>query len=82
MKKMDLKKKKNKPSLYFQIFPNSLKSWEIGIFEVHFHSHLLPLKSSSYSEKMCWGEGWQKTKNFAKEKYNSIHSIFSILLNL
>ena len=63
----------NKPRLYFRIFHNSLKSREIGIFEVPSYSPLLPLKPFSYSEKMRWGQGWPISKEFCRKKYNTIH---------
>ena len=62
----------SKPRLYFQIFPNSQKIWETGIFEVPSYSHLLSLKPFSYSETMRWKQDWQ-IRSFA-EKISNFHS--------
>ena len=57
----------SKPRLYFQIFPNSPKIWETGIFEVPSYSHLLSLKPFSYSETMGWKQGWEISKEFCRK---------------
>ena len=62
--------------LYFLIFPSSLKSWEIGIFEVPIisPSHLWSLPLTT---QICVGYKVDKlTKNLAEKKYDFIHSVF------
>ena len=45
-----------KPRLHFQIFPNSLKSWEIGIFEVPSISFYWIVRIVFQAQYVCRGE--------------------------
>ena len=47
--------------LYFQVFPNSLNSWEMGIFEVPLLSYFFILWGLSFKQGICDGQGNQQS---------------------
>ena len=69
-----------KPRLYSQIFPNSLQSWVIGIFEVPLVSYFVRLKGYYFKQSMFVWETKRSNLRFSRRRnthiYKTILSIF------